>query len=53
MALGIVGIPSEQYGVIDKAEPVPSTKQDIETLRRQRLSISCLQRVGRNDGLEQ
>lgn len=24
MALGIAGIPSEQYGVIDKAKPVPS-----------------------------
>ncbi|SES86500.1 hypothetical protein SAMN05216412_10218 [Nitrosospira multiformis] len=53
MALGIAGIPSEQYGVIDKAERVPSRKPKPYEEKTARSSISCLQRVGRNDGLEQ
>jgi hypothetical protein len=51
MARGIAGILSEQYGAIDKAEPVSAGYRNLK--KTECLSIPCLQRVGRNDGLEQ
>jgi hypothetical protein len=51
MARGIAGILSEQYGAIDKAEPIPGRIPNLK--KTARLSVSCLQHVGRNDGLEQ